>query len=398
MTTGRAYLDWNASAPLLPQARAAMLAAMEVAGNPSSIHAEGRAARAIVEQARAEVAALVGGDPDGVVFTSGATEAANALLQHQDAHDRVFFAGEDHPPQGPAIFLEIEHACVLGALMGPSTGTGGLLPMRVRASGLIELAELESAFELWVKLGVEVRRPRIVAQLANNETGIIQDIPAIAAAAHAKGGYLICDAVQGPGKLTIDMTTHGADAIFLSAHKFGGPKGVGAIVFNGAARLQNPLVKGGGQERGNRGGTENVIGIAGMGAAAKAVREAGDPSETMRQLHDHFEKELKRIAPDVHVVGRNSPRLANTSCFAIPGILAEQALIALDLDGIALSSGSACSSGKVKASHVLKAMGEHDFVRAGALRLSIGPTTTLDDIEKCLMSLERLVKRRKAAA
>jgi cysteine desulfurase len=238
-------------------------------------------------------------------------------------------------------------------------------------------------------------RPLVAIQLANNETGVLQDIPALAEIARANGAIVIVDAVQAPARLEIDVKKLGADALFLSAHKFGGPKGVGAIIFaHATTRLARAFIAGGGQERGQRGGTENVPGIAGMGAAAIEARNLLSSANHLRQLRDSFEKNLKKCAKDAHIIGRKAPRLSNTSLFAIPGITAEKALIAFDLAGVAVSSGSACSSGKVKASHVLDAMGEPDWVKAGAIRLSIGPTTSEAGIDQALGVIEWLVSRR----
>ncbi|MCA0401169.1 MAG: cysteine desulfurase [Proteobacteria bacterium] len=381
MAASRAYLDWNATAPLLPAAREAMLRALDCPGNPSSIHAEGRAARAIVEQARADVAALVGGEAENVVFTSGASEAANALF----SAGLSGCCGKDICGLMRPIVLSTEHVAVIAA--------GNSAPiLLVDGDGLIDFEALDKE--------LASGGPALVAvQLANNETGVIQPIREIADKVHAAGGALVVDAVQGPGRIAVDIAALGADALFLSAHKFGGPKGAGAIVFaDSRTRLARAFIAGGGQERGQRGGTENIPGIAGMGAAAKAVRAPDEAAEKMSQLRDEFENRLNRLGADLHVVGKRAPRLPNTSLFAVRGLRAEQALIAFDLDGIAVSSGSACSSGKVKASHVLQAMGEHDFVRAGAIRVSIGPATEWNDLERCLSSLERQMARRGRAA
>lgn len=381
MSGPRAYLDWNATAPMLLVARGAVVATLDRYGNPSSVHAEGRAARAVVEQARGEVAALVGADTECVVFSSGATEAANALF----VSGLSGCCGTDVGDAMRPVVLASEHVAVIAAA-GPDAA---VLP--VDNGGMIDFDALEKE--------LAAGGPALVAvQLANNETGVIQPIRAIADKVHAAGGALVVDAVQGPGRVPVDIKALGADALFLSAHKFGGPKGVGAIVFaDSRTRLARPFIAGGGQERGQRGGTENIPGIAGMGAAAKAARALDEAAEKMNRLRDDFENRLNRLAPDVRILGKGAPRLPNTSLFAIPGLKAEQALIAFDLDGIAVSSGSACSSGKVKASHVLAAMGEHDFVRAGAIRVSIGPTTEWNELERCLSSLQRQMARQGSA-
>ncbi|KAF0231069.1 MAG: hypothetical protein FD175_938 [Beijerinckiaceae bacterium] len=379
MAAPRAYLDWNATTPVHPAAKAAVVVALELLGNPSSIHAEGRAARALLEQARADVAALVGGEAENVVFTSGATEAANALFRAGVSG----CCGKDIAGGLRPMVSAIEHAAVIAAA-GPEGAV-----IAVDGDGIVDAEALKAM--------LAVGGPALVAiQLANNETGVVQRIRSLADIIHAAGGALIVDAVQGPGKMPVDIAALGADAVFLSAHKFGGPKGIGAIIFRDSrTRLAEALLKGGGQERGQRGGTENLSGIAGMGAAARVTHEAREVPQKMSQLRDEFESRLNRLAPDAAIVSQGAPRLPNTTCFAIPGLRAEQALIAFDLDGIAVSSGSACSSGKVKASHVLEAMGQPGWVKAGAIRVSIGPTTTMDELERCLASLARQIERQK---
>jgi len=396
MAKARAYLDWNATAPLHPAAREAVLRALDTIGNPSSIHAEGRAARALVEEARAGVAALVGGEAGNVVFTSGATEAANALLgANQASFSPILLCGDDHPPRGAVIYSETEHPCVIAAALRSMDIAGAALPIKPQPDGRISPGALAEMLERARPIQPEGARPLVAIQLANSETGVLQDIPALAEIARANGAIVIVDAAQGPGRVEIDINKLDADALFLSAHKFGGPKGVGAIVFaHGTTRLARAFIPGGGQERGQRGGTENVPGIAGMGAAARAAKADFDP-ETLIELRDRFENHLKTIASEVRIVGEGVARLPNTSLFAIPGVTAEKALIAFDLAGVAVSSGSACSSGKVKASHVLEAMGEHGWVKAGAIRLSIGPTTTAADIDQALGVVDQLAKREK---
>lgn len=384
MTGERAYLDWNATTPVHPRAKAAVVAALDLVGNPSSIHAEGRVARALMERARADVAALVGGEAENVVFTSGATEAANALFRAGISG----CCGKDLAGGLRPAVSAIEHAAVIAAA-GPEA-----MIIPVDAKGTVDAEALRAM--------LASGGPALVAiQLANNETGAVQDICSLANIVHDAGGALIVDAVQGPGKmigpgkLSIDVNTLGADAVFLSAHKFGGSKGIGAIIFHDSrTRLAEAFLKGGGQERGQRGGTENLPGIAGMGAAARAIIELSEAPQKMSGLRDAFESRLNQLAADVVILSQGAPRLANTTCFAIPGLRAEQALIAFDLDGVAVSSGSACSSGKVKASHVLAAMGQSEWVKAGAIRVSIGEATTMDEIERCLASLARQMSRR----
>jgi cysteine desulfurase len=377
----RAYLDYNATAPLREQARAAMMAAFDVIGNPSSIHAEGRAARALVEDARREVAALAGVAPRGVVFTSGGTEAANlALTPHISAPGLK-------SPIGRLILSAGEHVCVLaGHRFAPEAAEIALLD----GDGRLDLAALEARLE-----GAPVL---LALQGANNETGVMQPVAEAAALVHARGGLVVCDAVQLAGRTVFDAASLGADFLILSAHKFGGPKGAGALI---AARpglsIGAPLPRGGGQERGARAGTENVAGIAGFGAAARAaMADAASEAARLTVLRDRLEALVARAAPDAIVFGARAPRLPNTSCFAVPGVPAASLLMRLDLDGIAASSGSACSSGKVANSHVLAAMGVARELAAGAIRLSVGWASTDEDVErfgeafgKALASLRR---------
>ncbi len=358
------YLDYNATAPLRPEARAAMVEALALCGNPSSVHRPGRKARAVVEAAREAVAALAGARPIEVVFTSGATEANNLCLAGAPFARRLVSAGE--------------HESVLAA------GECGLLALT--GDGLVDLEQLEGRL-------AAASEPLLLALMAaNNETGVIQPLSAAAGMVHAQGGRLLTDAVQAAGRLP---ASHWADADFvsLSAHKLGGPKGVGALVLRGDALLA-PQLRGGGQERRLRAGTENVAAIAGFGAAAGAVaakREAEQARTAV--LRDRFEAGLRALVPGVRLFGASVPRLANTSCFAIPGRKAETLLIALDLAGVFVSSGSACSSGKVQRSHVLSAMGVEAGLAEGALRVSFGWSSEDGDVTHCLEALGEIVKR-----
>jgi len=357
--TERAYLDYNASAPLRPEARVAAIAAMDALGNPSSIHAEGRAARAIVEQARRTIAELAGVAPRAVVFTSGATEAANLVLTPSlGAPGRA-------APLARLILGAGEHPCVLqGHRFTPQATT--LAPLA--ADGRIDLEALAELID------AADGPPMLALQGANNETGVIQPVAEAAALVHARGGVLVCDAVQLAGRADLSLAALGADFLILSAHKLGGPKGVGALI---AARSEvsfgAPLLRGGGQERGARAGTENVAAIAGFGAAAR-VADADRIAEAARlgALRDRLAEAVKQSATDAEFFGAASPRLANTLCFAVPGLEAATLVIALDLAGVAVSSGSACSSGKVGRSHVLEAMGVAPDLAGGAIRLSLG--------------------------
>jgi cysteine desulfurase len=390
--TARYYLDWNATAPLRAEARAAMLAALDVAGNPSSVHAEGRKARHLVDSAREQVAALVGGEARNVVFTSGGTEAnAMALTPH-------IADGADSRTRDRLLMSAIEHASVrTGGRF--RTDQIGIVP--VTAEGVVDVAALR---EQVAALAGRKNGFLVSVMHANNETGVVQPLAEIAEAVHAAGGLLHVDAVQSAGKISCNIGELGADLLTLSAHKIGGPKGVGALVKAREALQVQPLMIGGGQERGARAGTENVAGIAGFGAAAAVAAGELDRQTGVATLRDELERALLAMHAGTRIFGASQRRLPNTTLFAVPGIKAETALIALDLDGVAVSSGSACSSGKVAASHVLAAMGLPSDLASGAIRLSLGPTTTPQDLDfflkawaKRLASLSNKEKRGLAA-
>ncbi|RFB80791.1 cysteine desulfurase family protein [Methylovirgula sp. 4M-Z18] len=367
MAASRLYLDNNATTPLRLSVRAAMLAAFDLVGNASSIHSEGRAARALIEEARRNVAALTGAKAKNVIFTSGGTEAANlALTPHVHVAD-------ERRPFARLLVSATEHPCVLSGYRFASDQVT-LLP--VTSSGVIDLHALDHALAAGERCTVAV-------QAANNETGVLQPIRAIADKVHARGSVLICDAVQAAGKVRLDMDELGADMLLLSAHKFGGPKGAGALVL-GSDRLHiaDPLLKGGGQERGFRAGTENVAAIAGFGQAAQDATGWAVEAACLKDLRDGLEVAVRHGAPDMVVFGRDADRLPNTLNFAVPGVPAETLLMALDLDGIAASSGSACSSGKLKSSHVLAAMQVPAELASGAIRLSLGWASTWQDVEE----------------
>jgi cysteine desulfurase len=379
----RVYLDWNATTPLRPEARGAMEAAFDCVGNPSSVHAEGRAARYLVEQAREQVANLLGAEPRNVIFTSGGTEA-NAL-----ALSPRLSLGVDKIPRDRLLISAIEH---------PSVRAGGRFPSEsiedvpVLSSGIVDLAALQARLDALSTTEKGVR-PLVALMHANNETGVVQPIAGAAEIVHASGGLLHVDAVQSAGKIACDVGRLGADTVAVSAHKLGGPKGVGALVKRGEAlHIDDPMFKGGGQERGSRGGTENVIGIAGFGAAAEAAGKALSPTaRRMAELRDRLETMLKAVSPDAVIFGAELERLPNTTMFAVPGIKAETALIALDLAGVAVSSGSACSSGKVAGSPVLAAMNVPAALAVGAVRVSLGPATVDRDIDIFINAWRNLV-------
>ena len=378
MTRERVYLDYNASAPLLPAARDAVVAALDAA-NPSSVHGEGRAARRLIEDARADVARLVGGKAEHVVFTSGATEAATTLLTPDWRMGRS-------PLRVSHLYVTTaDHPCLTS---GGRFTADQVTRISVDGDGVIRLDELAKALAGHDAAGL----PLVAVHAANNETGVIQPLAAIAEAVKAAGGLLVVDAVQAAGRIPLDIAEACGDFLIISAHKIGGPKGVGAFVGKADLLMPVPLVNGGGQEKGFRAGTENVAGIAGFGAAARHASTALGRIATVRANRDLIEKTILLIAPDAEIFGHRVERLANTVFFAIPGVKAETAQIAFDLAGIAVSAGSACSSGKVGPSHVLKAMGVER--PEGGLRVSIGEATNTAEIERFERALASVVARR----
>ena len=382
MTGKRAYIDHNASAPLLPAARAAMLAALEVDANPSSVHADGREARRIVEQARRDVAALVGGRPEHVVFTSGATEAASTLLSPE------WTLGRSPVRMARLLVSAADHPCILG---GGRFSPEAVRVIGVDGNGVVDLAALETALSGHDR---EDGLALVAVHAANNETGVVQPVHEIARLAKAHGAVLVVDAVQAVGRVSVDISDEYGDFLILSSHKVGGPKGAGAIVGVADLMMPLPLVRGGGQEKGHRAGTENVAAIAGFGAAARAALDGLGDMEKVRALRDAFEAVVLELAPEAIIYGRGAERLPNTLFFAVPGVKAETAQIAFDLAGVSLSAGSACSSGKVGASHVLKAMGvEGDL---GALRVSIGRETGAAELAAFRAALAGIMERRAA--
>lgn len=380
MAATRAYLDYNASAPLLAVARAAMIAALDIAANPSSVHAEGRAARRLIENARRDVAALVGAKPEHVVFTSGATEAASTLLTPN------WQMGRGAIRMSHLYVCAADHPCLLNGGRFPADG---VTRIGVDADGIADLDALAAALSAHDKAD---GLPLVAIHAANNETGVIQPVGRIAEIVKAAGGILIIDAVQAVGRIPLDMSAGYADYLIVSSHKIGGPKGVGAIVAAADLMMPKPLINGGGQEKGHRGGTENLAGIVGFGTAAREALAGLQSIDAVGRRRDEVEAILKMLVPDAEIFGTGAPRLANTTFFAIAGIKAETAQIAFDLAGVALSAGSACSSGKVGPSHVLKAMGYGDSL--GALRVSIGHATSAGDIEMFRTALTAIAARR----
>lgn len=383
MVASRAYLDHNASAPLLPAARIAMVDALEVAANPSSVHAEGRAARRMIEEARRDVAALVNGRPEQVVFTSGATEAASTLLTPDWRMGRA-------PLRMARLYVSAaDHPCLLGGGRFPADRVSRI---GVDGGGIVDFGALATALAAHDRAD---GLPLVAIHAANNETGVIQPLAEIAVMVRNAGGVLVVDAVQAAGRIPLDVSGACGDFLILSSHKIGGPKGVGAFIGNADVMMPAPLVSGGGQEKGHRAGTENLAGIAGFGAAAREALAGLAGMAAVAALRDRFEQVIRGLAPDAEIHGAGAQRLANTSFFSVPGLKAETAQIAFDLAGIALSAGSACSSGKVGPSHVLQAMGKAD--RQGALRLSIGRDTSEEALKLFSDAFASLLARRSGA-
>lgn len=373
LTADRVYLDWNATTPLRAEARTAMAAAFDLGGNPSSVHAEGRQARRTVEEARAMVADAVGAEPRNVVFTSGGTEAnvmaltPRPRLGSSQAIERL-------------IVSTIEHASVLAGGRFPAER---IETLGVTESGVVDLHHLQTL--------LAKKPPALVSiMLANNETGALQPVAAAAELIHQAGGLLHVDAIQAFGKISFDINELQADLVSISGHKIGGPKGVGALIAADDGGGLGALLPGGGQEQGRRAGTENVPGIAGFGAAARAA-SVSRPSgmDRVEKLRNRLETGLRQTG-GVIVFCENVPRLPNTTLFAVPGLKAETAVIGFDLEGVAVSSGSACSSGKVQPSHVLTAMGYGPNVARSAVRFSLGWSTTDADIDRCLEAWRKL--------
>jgi cysteine desulfurase len=372
--TGPVYLDCNATAPLRPEARDAVVEALERVGNASSVHGCGRAARRAIEGARREIAALCGAAPGEVVFTAGATEANATAL-----------AAAGRAAEGPLLASAIEHDSVLAWADERVPVTG---------DGILDLDALARRLAAG-------SRPRLLSVMAvNNETGAIQPVAEAAALARDRGVPVHCDAVQAAGRIPLDMAALGVDYLSLSSHKMGGPQGVGALAVRDGAALA-PILRGGGQERRRRAGTENVAGIAGFGAAAEAAQTEG-PADRQRlaDLRDRLEAAVRAARPDARVLAEAAPRVANTSCLAMPGVPAETQVMAFDLAGIAVSAGSACSSGKVAASHVLAAMGVDPDIAGCAVRVSLGWHTRPQDIDRFVAVWQEMAARagRPAAA
>ncbi|MFD2206165.1 cysteine desulfurase family protein [Kiloniella antarctica] len=348
------YLDYNATAPVRPEVIEAVTSALKQTGNPSSIHEYGRAARRLVEDARAEIATLVGSKPARVVFTSGGTEANNLVLKGS-GRNRILVSSIEHP--------SVLQVCE------------GALQIPVDENGNLQLAALEKL------LDEDGENTLVSVMMANNETGVLQPIDQIVKLAHDKGALVHCDAVQAAGKVSINCEELGIDFTTISSHKLGGPQGMGALILGKGLEITSQQL-GGGQERRRRGGTENVPGIAGFGIAAKLSLEGLSDMQKKTQVREAMEQKLLTAAPMARVFGANTPRVPNTTTITMPGVPSDTQLMILDLEGYAVSSGSACSSGKVQTSHVLKAMGADDKVAGEAIRISTGWNSSPEDLDR----------------
>ncbi|CAN7303125.1 cysteine desulfurase [Agrobacterium tumefaciens] len=378
----RTYMDWNATAPLLPAVRDVLVSALDLAGNPSSVHREGRAARAAVEGARREVAALVGAEAAHVTFTSGATEAANLVLTPD------FSMGRAPVRYGHLYVSAIEHPAFRE---GGRFGKADVTETPVTSAGVIDLAALQT---LLSSHDASAGLPMVACMLVNNETGILQPVAEAARLVHAAGGLMVIDAVQAAGRVPLDINALDADFLVVSSHKLGGPKGAGALISRGEVMMPKPLIHGGGQEKGHRSGTENTLSVIGFGAAAAvAAKNLEVEAARLAALRARLEDGMRVSAPDVIIHGEDVARVGNTTFFTLPGLKAETGQIAFDIEGIALSAGSACSSGKVGESHVLTAMGRDP--KLGALRISLGHATDEADIERTLAAFAKIAGRRR---
>lgn len=378
--TERHYLDHNATSPMRPEVTAAVRDALERVGNPSSVHHEGRAARAAIESARDRVAALVESRAAEVLFTSGGTEANNQALRPGA------LTNAEGRPATRLLIAATEHPSVIA---GHGFGADRVSILPVDPDGRLDLAALQGSLDASDETAL------VAVQLANSETGVLQRIPEIAHLVRRRGGVVHCDVVQAGGRVPVSLATIGVHSLAISAHKLGGPMGVGALVVaDGHAGEALAQARGGGQERGRRAGTENVAGIVGFGVAASLAANALETERPrLLALRGAVEQALRALAPDVVLFGAAAERLPNTVAFAVPGLSAATALMAFDLDGIAVSSGSACSSGKVGRSHVLAAMAVPPALAAGAVRLSLGWNSAQGDVLRFAQSCETLLQR-----
>jgi len=368
-----------------------MVHALGLTGNPSSVHAHGRAARAVVEQARDQVARLVRAKPDQVIFTSGATEA-NALALWGAVEGAIDRSETEKTARITRLFVSaIEHSSVLKTAQAVAERVAGvrLETLPVTADGVLGLEALR------VALREGKGRALVAVMAANNETGVIQPVAEISRLCREAGALLLVDAVTAAGKIDLDARL--CDYMTLSAHKLGGPQGAGALVVGDDAPLA-PQMTGGGQQKGLRAGTENLSGIAGFGAAVETVLTDAAEQARIARVRDYFERSLKAKLPDAVVFGEDAPRLGSTSNVALPGLASQNIVIALDLDGVMVSSGSSCSSGKIAPSHVLSAMGVADDLAGASIRVSFGWNSTDQDADAVVASLEKLAARARARA
>ncbi|HKB07191.1 MAG TPA: cysteine desulfurase family protein [Candidatus Polarisedimenticolia bacterium] len=375
----RIYLDHNATSPLLPTAHEAMTRVLaQGAGNASSLHTPGRAARLVIESARQEVARLIGALPEEIVLTSGGTESNNLAI----------FGAAAAAAGRPVVTSDIEHPSVLGPMQ--ELERRGMEVRRVRPTrdGVVPAGDVLRAAGEGAAL--------VSLMLANNEVGTLQPVAEVGAELRRRGILFHCDAAQAAGKVPVDVRGLGVDLLSIAGHKFGGPQGVGALYVRRGLEL-HPHLRGGGQELNRRPGTENVAAIAGLGAAAaETATSVGESARRQSGLRDFLEEEISRRLPGSAVNGRAVTRIPNTSSLAIRGVTGESLVVALDLEGVAISAGSACSAGTIRKSHVLEAMGLREEARE-SIRVSLGPGTTRDELVTFLEALQRVVARARAA-
>lgn len=376
----RVYMDYNATAPLLEAAREAMLLSMDELGNPSSVHKEGQQARRIINSARDHLAKLCSSEAAHITFTSGATEAATHLLTPN------YKMGRSDLKVSKLYVCAVEHPCLLsGGRFSPED----IVVIGVDENGCINLDELETEL---AQHDQSQGLPMLALQAANNETGVLQPVQQAIACARSHNALVVIDAVQLLGKKPISIAEMDADFLIVSSHKIGGPKGVGAIISKGEILMPSPLIVGGGHEKGHRAGTENLIGISGFGAACEVALKNLHVFQEIGNKRNQLEQKMQDLAPDLVIHGKGVERIDNTTCFTLPGMKSETLQIAFDMEGIAASSGSACSSGKVGESHVLVAMNAD--AKSGALRVSLGPKTSDEDVDRFLQVFEKTNERR----
>jgi cysteine desulfurase len=370
--TRRVYLDHNATVPIRPEVLDTMSEVLQIGGNASSVHAEGRKARQFLEVARENIATFVDGETGGVIFTGGGTEACNLALQTRKTPKGVIRR---------ILVSSIEHAAVLAPLDDLTENEDiSVTHIPVSEQGVVDLKALSAALE-------DPSLALVVVMAANNETGVIQPIAEIGAMVRSHGSLFFCDAIQAAGKIPLSMKDMNIDILSLSAHKIGGAAGVGALVVRDGIVLK-PLLRGGGQELRRRAGTENLAGCVGFGLAARLAMQGLSSYSNLSTLRDDLEIQLADSFPEISIFAENTHRLPNTSCFALPDMRAETMVMSLDLAGIAVSSGAACSSGKVTRSHVLEAMGVSHNLLEGTIRISLGHTNTLSDIHQLISALK----------